>query len=290
MTENENKEVVKTEQKESQDVKDMEIKNLTEQVKLLVEKVSSLEKNMMKKTDLRINIKTLYGKTFYLYADKSDKIADLKSQIQEKEKIPVGEQYLFLNSVLLDDNLTIDESNIKETSILNLMKEKEEYFSLCSAKERNYFSDALQKNVFKKIKCLLYDARKDGDDANTFHRKCDDQEGGLFYAIRTTQDVVFGIYVSKPISSDGSSKTDSLQMVISPAHNFAVKSLNNRATYHCQSNQGAHFHCMQLRTPFLSTDCTDIQSCSDFNLPCYPSGNSSYRIKELQVYAVENSD
>ena len=77
-------------------------------------------------------------------------------------------------------------------------------------------------------------------------------------------------------------------MVISPKNNFAIKSNSNNATYHCNANQGAHFHCMQIRTPFLSTDCTDIQSCNDFNLPCYPSGNSSYRIKELQVFALED--
>ena len=71
-------------------------------------------------------------------------------------------------------------------------------------------------------------------------------------------------------------------MVIRPSNNFANFSLNNNATYHCYRDKGAHFHCMELRTPFLSTDCCDIQSCNDFDLPCYPSGNSRYRIKELK--------
>ena len=138
----------------------------------------------------------------------------------------------------------------------------------------------------KQIKCLLYDPRRDGDDANTVHKNCDEQ-GPMLYVIKTTTDALFGIYVSKPICSDGSSKTDSLQMIISPSHNFSIKSKNNHATYHCQSNQGAHFHCMNIVAPFLSSNCNDIQSCDDFELPCYPSGNSSYNIKELQVFLLE---
>ena len=77
-------------------------------------------------------------------------------------------------------------------------------------------------------------------------------------------------------------------MVISPANKYAIKSLNNNATYHCKSDIGAQFHCMQINTPFLSSNCCDIYSCSDFNLPSYPSGNSSYKIKELEVYSLKD--
>ena len=76
-------------------------------------------------------------------------------------------------------------------------------------------------------------------------------------------------------------------MVISPANNFAIKSLNENATYHCKSDIGAKFHCMEINTPFLSSNCIDINSCSDFSLPAYPSGNSSYHIKELEVYTLK---
>ena len=105
--------------------------------------------------------------------------------------------------------------------------------------------------------------------------------------ITTKQNIDFGIYVSRPICSDGQTKTDSLQMVICPSKNFAVKSNNSNATYHCYPNTGPQFHCMQINAPFLSSNCCDIQSCSDFTLPTYPSGNSSYQIKELEVYQLE---
>ena len=183
--------------------------------------------------------------------------------------------------------MTVGESNIKESSIIRLVKEKDEFLSIVPNNNYiNYFVDSLEKNVSKKIKSLLNSARKNGDDANTFHKMCDNK-GELLYVIVTTNNAVFAIYVSKPLFSDNQTRTDSLQMVISPSHNFSIKSNNDRATYHCNSGQGAHFHCMQLNTPFLSSNCTDIQSCSDFELPAYPSGNSSYQIKELEVYALE---
>lgn len=284
---------------------------LTEQVKALVEKVSILESNsvskkdlaekitpllneipairseMISKKDLKIKVKTITGKDIELYVKNTDKVIDLKSKLKEKEKIPEQEQYLFLDEKLLNDNLTIEKIKIKESSNLYLMKSDDEIFNFAQPLEKRFIVNALQKNLGKQISTLLYSARKDGDDANTFHKKCD-RNKDLLYLIKTTNDVVFAIYIDKPLLSDGNTRTDSLQMVISPAHNFAIKSNNNNATYHCQSGQGAHFHCMQLNTPFLSSNCCDITGCSDFSLPAYPSGNSSYQIKELEVYCLKD--
>lgn len=260
---------------------------LVDQVKSLKEEISFLKSQMIKKTDLNITVKNLNGSLVTLSASKTDTIKDLKSQYEQKENVPKKEQFFYLDGKLLDDNLTVGESNIKESSVIRLVKEKDEFLSIVPNNNyKNYFVDSLEKNVSKKIKSLLYSARKNGDDANTFHKMCDNK-GELLYVIVTTNNAVFAIYVSKPLFSDNQTRTDSLQMVISPSHNFSIKSLNDRATYHCNSGQGAHFHCMQLNTPFLSSSCSDIQSCSDFNLPAYPSGNSSYQIKELEVYALE---
>ena len=194
---------------------------------------------------------------------------------------------MLFRSQLLKDDSTIAENNIKETTNLYLMKSDEKILTSALPNEEKFIRDALGKNVKKEIKALLYSARKDGDDAQTFHSKCDNK-GELLYLIKTTQDIVFAIYINRPLLSDGNSRTDSLQMVISPAHNFAIKSLSENATYHCNSNGGATFHCMQLNTPFLSSTCVDINSCNDFTLPCYPTGNSSYQIKELEVYSLQD--
>ena len=287
------------------------LNELTEQVKLLIDKVSNLESNsvskndlaeqikpllneipairneMISKNDLKVKVKTITGKDIDLYVKNTDKVIDLKSKLKEKEKISEGEQYLFLDEKLLNDNSTIAENKIKESSNLYLMKSDDEIFNFASPQEKRFIVNALQKNLGKGIRTLLYSARKDGDDANTFHNKCD-RNKDLLYLIKTTNNVVFAIYIDKPLLSDGNTRTDSLQMVISPANNFAMKSLNNNATYHCQSGQGPHFHCMQLNAPFLSSNCTDITSCSDFSLPAYPSGNSSYQMKEFEVYCLKD--
>ena len=243
---------------------------------------------MISKNDLKVKIKTIFVSLgtclFFIFklflnfinffnidlnVKNTDKVIDLKSKLKEKEKISEGEQNLFLDEKLLEDNTTIAENKIKESSNLNLMKSDDEIFNFAKPQEKSFIVNALQKNLGKGIRTLLYSARKDGDDANTFHKKCD-RNKDLF------------------LLSDGNTRTDSLQMVISPANNFAMKSLNNNATYHCQSGQGPHFHCMQLNTPFLSSNCTDITGCSDFSLPAYASGNSSYQIKELEVYCLKD--
>ena len=260
---------------------------LVDQVKALKEEISFLKSQMIKKTDLNITVKNLNGSLVILSASKTDTINDLKSQYEQKENVPKKEQFFYLDGKLLDDNLTVGESNIKESSVIRLVKEKDEFLSIVPNNNyKNYFVDSLEKNLSKKIKSLLYSARKNGDDANTFHKMCDNK-GELLYVIVTTNNAAFAIYVSKPLFSDNQTRTDSLQMVISPSHNFSIKSLNDRATYHCNSGQGAHFHCMEIRAPFLSSNCVDIQSCDNFDLPAYPSGNSSYQIKELEVYALE---
>jgi hypothetical protein len=261
--------------------------DLAEQIKPLLNEIPAIRSEMISKNDLKVKVKTITGKDIDLYVKNTDKVIDLKSKLKEKEKISEDQQYLFLDEKLLNDNSTISESNIKESSNLYLMKSDDEIFNFASPQEKRFIVNALQKNLGKGIRTLLYSARKDGDDANTFHNKCD-RNKDLLYLIKTTNDVVFAIYIDKPLLSDGNSRTDSLQMVISPANKFAIKSLNNNATYHCQSGQGAKFHCMQLNTPFLSSNCCDINSCNDFNLPAYPSGNSSYQIKELEVYCLKD--
>ena len=154
--------------------------------------------------------------------------------------------------------------------------------------EELFIRDSLKQKVSKKIKNKLYVASQDGDTAKIFHNKCDNK-GPLLYLIKTTNNVVFAIYVSKPICSDGITRNDSTQMVICPYKKFAILSLNGNSTYHCNADKGALFHCMQLNTPFLSSNCVDISSCDNFTLPSYPSGNYNYQIKELEVYSLEDT-
>ena len=252
------------------------------------------KKNVPKIKLERILVRTFERKTIPVFVEQSDTIKNIKLQIKDKLNIPLEKQFLYLKETLLEDNLTCNQYNINKNTTLYLSKDQmylyqleghEDFLKFMDYNEKKFMIDSLKK-ANKKFRAFLYSATRDGDTADIFHQKCDNQ-GPLLYLIQTTQNAKFGIYTSRPITSEGTSKTDSNQMVISPSNNFAIFSDNKNATYHCYSGKGAHFHCMQLNTPFLSTDCCDIQSCSDFTLPCYPSGNSSYRIKELEVYSLE---
>ena len=147
-----------------------------------------------------------------------------------------------------------------------------------------YISESLL-TMKQTLRDLLYNPKRDGDSAESFH-KCCDNKGPLLFLIKTKEGKKFGIYISKSWKSDGKTYTDSTQMIISLDNKFVIKSLNDNATYHCYPNQGPSFHCMSINVPFLTSSSTDIQSCSDFTLPCYPSGNSSYYIEDLEVYSV----
>ena len=144
-----------------------------------------------------------------------------------------------------------------------------------------YISESLL-TMKQTLRHLLYNPKRDGDSAESFH-KCCDNKGPLLFLIKTKEGKKFGIYISKSWKSDGKTYTDSTQMIISLDNKFAIKSLNDNATYHCYPNQGPSFHCMSINVPFLTSSSTDIQSCSDFTLPCYLSGNSSYYIEDLEV-------
>ena len=210
--------------------------DLKSQFNSLKEEVAALKRDTISKNDMKINVETMKGVKIDLYATKSDTVKVLKAKLQEKENTPQEQLHLFLDGKLLEDNTTVEQNKIKESSKVYLIKDK------------------------------------------------------LLYVVVATNNSVFGIYVSKPIFSDGNTRTDSLQMVISPTHNFSTKSLNDKATYHSYSGKGPQFHCMQINAPFLTSSCTDIQSCSDFNLPCYPTGNSTYQIKEFEVYSLAETN
>ena len=292
---------------------EQEILILKDQMKSLMEKVSKLEDKTNLVNTFRITVNNKLNKKdnkqeddFLFRVEKSNTIEFVKKKIEELAKVPYEKQDLVLynNSLYteLKNELTLSDYNINESSQIFLINNnKQVLFSLLREngidillKKKNfltrqyklYYIDSLRNQVSKKIKKLLYTASIDGDTAEIFHRKCDNQ-GPLLYLITTKQNIDFGIYVSRPICSDGQTKTDSLQMVICPSKKFAVKSNNSNATYHCFPNTGPQFHCMQINAPFLSSNCCDIQSCSDFTLPTYPSGNSSYQIKELEVYQLE---
>ena len=69
----------------------------------------------------------------------------------------------------MNDNSTIAESNIKESSNLYLMKSKYKIINFAFPQEKLFIINYIRKHLNKEINEFLYSARKDGDKANNFH-------------------------------------------------------------------------------------------------------------------------
>ena len=72
----------------------------------------------------KIFIKTITGKTIFIYYLYDDTIQNIKNKIKIKEGIPSELQLLFLNKKELEDNRTLKYYNIPNKSILHLVLKK----------------------------------------------------------------------------------------------------------------------------------------------------------------------
>ena len=65
-------------------------------------------------------IKTSTGKTITIQVKPSETIANIKVQIQDREKIPPDKQRLTFENNLLDDNSTLSDYNLPKKATLQL--------------------------------------------------------------------------------------------------------------------------------------------------------------------------
>ena len=70
---------------------------------------------------MKIYIKTLTGKTIAIYIGQRDYIVTLKSQIREKEGIPIEQQRLIFAGSQLEDERTLTSYNIQDGSTLHMI-------------------------------------------------------------------------------------------------------------------------------------------------------------------------
>jgi len=69
-------------------------------------------------------IKTITGKTFFIYYLNDDTIRNIKNRIKNKEGIPTELQILFYNEKQLEDSKTLEDYKIQNMSILHLALKK----------------------------------------------------------------------------------------------------------------------------------------------------------------------
>ena len=70
---------------------------------------------------MKIFVQIIKGKSITLDVESSDSILNIKEKIQDKEGIPIGEQKLFFNGILLEDHKALSYYYIKKESTLHLV-------------------------------------------------------------------------------------------------------------------------------------------------------------------------
>jgi ubiquitin C len=70
---------------------------------------------------MKIFVQIIKGKNITLDVEPSDYILNIKEKIQDKEDIPIGEQKLFFNGILLEDHKALSYYYVKKESTLHLV-------------------------------------------------------------------------------------------------------------------------------------------------------------------------
>ena len=114
-----------------------QIKLLTEQIKNLNNEIISLKNNMVTKSTIKIKVVVKNHKNqkvLRFYIDQSDNIKSIKTQIEEKENLPIQKQQLYFNDKLLeDDEAKVKQCDITDKSTLRLVKEDDDdYENFCA--------------------------------------------------------------------------------------------------------------------------------------------------------------
>lgn len=116
------------------------------------------------KQHINLQILTNDGKYFHLEPLKTDRIINIKEQIQEEEGIPVDKQKLFLNGIELNDKDAIqayscggilDLSCSSDDSIVIFIKDRDQIFSIDASK--NDTIKSIKFKIMSKEKYLIED-------------------------------------------------------------------------------------------------------------------------------------
>ena len=184
----------------------------------------------------------------------------------------------------MNENERIIEEKIRKTGTKIIGRVKE--YMLLENKLKEIYDN--KKITLKEI----YKGTRDGDDAKSFHSKCDDLKGSLIL-IKSNDDLIFGGYTKEKWSGDCKFKLDNSSFLFSfyPLKIYDVKK-DKRAIY-CNKNYGPSFGSITLavNNNYFINGGWCCSSCLS-NFENYDidyeinKGVSEFKIQEMEIYQI----
>ena len=211
-----------------------------------------LEKNEIKKEEL---IQSLYKIANNYIKENNGLKEDINKLNNKMNKIEEK-----LNSIENKINIIINHINNKKEE-KEEDKEKEKLVNFESVLGESKIVEKEQISLLKdwlpfnknKIKCkLIYNAKRDGDKASTFHSLCDNKESTLTI-ISTSDNKKIGGYLSKPFGGNKEFISDNNAFLFSLNYKEKYLSLNKGKNYYDLDNKGPifGFFCIYINDNFF---------------------------------------
>ena len=184
---------------------------------------------------------------------------------------------------MIENEMRIEEKIRKlGTKIIGRTKE----YLLIEKKLKEIYGN---KNIILK---LIYKGTRDGDDAKSFHSKCDDLKGSLI-VIKSDEEIIFGGFTQEKWSGDCVFKLDDTSFLFSfyPLKIYEIK--KNKKAIFCNKKYGPSFGSVTL----VVNDNFLINGgwcCSSYlsNFENYDNdyeinnGINEFKIQEMEIYQV----
>jgi hypothetical protein len=223
--------------------------------------------------------------------------------ILNKEKKSLEDEIIFLNEIIKEQNIKIENQEKDILSLKEKMSKLEEKIELLGKindinfdyiKNINEFYEYEETKTLKKIigrKCnlkLLYQMRKDGNSCSVFHDKVDNQ-GPTITLFKTEDGYKFGGYTSKSFSCGlrWITDVDAFLFNFLNLNKFPIKNKNGEAIFLGHKNKfGPEFRDIFINQSDISKGYIEVSNFIN-KIEDLKAGNSDFISTDVIVYKVE---